>query len=430
MRTARFLIHGPEQPLLPARRLTWPVTAQERAVVRFATLQIFVLIYLQKFALFSPSFPLSVPMLTWFAGLTWMAVSRHLAFSPPRLAAYFIFTCCVLLSQAIAWGSLPSLFELLLLYGGMTLRADIPPASYRQILDRFTLFMIPPACIIITQYVYQKLTGLSNPITMTGLIPESWLTPNFIYEAHYPWNSPFMRPNGFFFLETSFASAFAASAAIIELTYFHRRVRATLMLTATFLSLGATGITMLIVAAPFLLPRSAPRVALRVAAGAVCIVVAIYAAGIPLPLSSRFAEISDQNSSGGERLLLPAMRLQTLATDPSYLVVGDGAGSGDPKKAANSARTPVMNAWPIVKLIQEYGLLTMISFVLLYVTGIAGDFNVPLKAALSVIFLFTGGYLLSPIMVELLLLFCFVLAPPRSNKIRDHGIRARSLPRP
>ena len=76
------------------------------------------------------------------------------------------------------------------------------------------MLMFFPACIIIVQYAYQKITGSGDPISMTPLVPKSLMMQGYIYEAHDPWNSPFMRPNGFFFLEPSFVSAFTASAAI------------------------------------------------------------------------------------------------------------------------------------------------------------------------------------------------------------------------
>jgi hypothetical protein len=47
-----------------------------------------------------------------------------------------------------------------------------------------------------------------------------------------------------------------ASAAIIEVTYFRRLSIITLMVSATFLSLGGTGITMLLVAFPSCSPAS------------------------------------------------------------------------------------------------------------------------------------------------------------------------------
>ena len=65
------------------------------------------------------------------------------------------------------------------------------------------------------------------------------------------------------------------------------------------------------------------------------------------------------------------------------------------------------------KLLYQYGLPAMISFLVLYILGIARFSNLPLKVALSIVYLFTGGYLLSPAMAELVILFLFILTPDR-----------------
>ena len=50
----------------------------------------------------------------------------------------------------------------------------------------------------------------------------------------------------------------------------------------------------------------------------------------------------------------------------------------------------------------------MISFIIFYMSGIAGNFNLPLKIALSIVYFFTGGYLLTPNLVGLLAILCFI----------------------
>ena len=72
---------------------------RERAVIGFADLQFFALIYLQKFALFAPSFSLSVPMLIMSVSVGWMAVSRNLGFVASRVAVFLVFISCCLFSE-------------------------------------------------------------------------------------------------------------------------------------------------------------------------------------------------------------------------------------------------------------------------------------------------------------------------------------------
>jgi hypothetical protein len=385
--------------------------AHERAVFVFATVQFAALIYLQKFALFATAFPLAMDMLIMFAGVGWMVLSGNLSFVPSRLAVFLVFLTFCFASEMLAGGSLPSVTQLVLLYVPMTLCANLSEDGYRRMVDRFIMLMVLPAGIMVMQYAYQKLTGLADPIDMQRFVPKSMLMPGFFYNAHYPWNSTFSRPNGFFFLEPSGASVATATAAILEITYFRRRWCVLLMILATFLSLAATGILMLMIAAPFLLYHENNRVAALVVIATLAVVIVAYMLDLPLPVISRADELSEVHSSGGQRLLLPAEEFWILLSDPSYIVTGAGAGSSLPSYGV---------IWPPVKLLREYGLLAMSSFLVLYIMGVAKYPGLALKIALSIIYFFGGGNLLTPPTVNLVILLLFVLPPDR---------RRRSLPR-
>ncbi len=382
---------------------------RDDAVVRFATLQFFCLIYLQKIAIGPSSFPLSLPMLVMFGSLCWMLLSRKIELAPMTLIFYLLFVSLCLVSelQVVGGSSLSSLMDVVLLYSFMTVSAPLPADRYLGVLNRFVYLMIFPACIITFQYFFQSLTGLGNPLNMDRILPSWLLLGGFIYEAPYHWGFAFMRPNGFFFLETSFASMFAASAAIIEITYFKRPALVALMVAATFLSLGGTGITMIIIAAPLLLARQTPRVAGLLLVVAIAGLVTADALHVTLPLLSRVSELGKDNSSGTGRLLIPAADLLRLLTDPAHLIKGTGAGSTTENAGS---------LWPIAKLLQEYGLATMASFIIFFLFGIVGSFNIPLKVALAITYNFTGGYLLNPVMVELLSLLCVIFVPIRPSE--------------
>jgi hypothetical protein len=385
---------------------------RERASVQFAALQLFALIYLQKFAVGPPTFPLSVPMLLMFASIGWMLVSGAIAISPVRLAWYACFVVICFQSQIFSGGSISSIAELILLYGCMTITVPLSEGAYRRVLNYFVVLMIVPAAVILFQYCYQKLTGLGNPLSMDELLPRSILLQGFIYDAHYPWYSTFQRPNGFFFLEPSFASLFAAAAAIVELTYFKRPWLVLLMLGATLASMGGTGLTMLVIAAPLLIARQSPRILiamLTIAALGLPVLVlnreGWLSSGEGIPFLSRLNELNNQDSSGFGRLIQPAQELLKLMADSNYLFAGTGAGSITPDFGS---------AWPATKLAKEYGLLSMVAFLLFFASSVMGAFNVPLKAAMVIAFQLTGGYLLGPTMVEAVLLLCVIFIPART----------------
>ena len=376
---------------------------QDRSVIQFATVQLFIVIYLQKIAIGPLSFQISLPILIMLGHIGVMLILGHMQFSPLRLGCYLMFASLCLLSQVLSGSSfsIPSIAELLLIYSFLTVTSFVSDASYRFVLKRFIGLMIIPALIVLVQYFYQKITGLGDPISMDRMFPKSILLQGFFYEAHYPWNSTFQRPNGFFFLEPSVVSMFTASAAIVEMTYFKRLPYALLMIGATAFSMGGTGLTMLLVASPFLLARQTVPVILLLCIMAVAAFAVAFALHVPLPLLSRVDELHQTTSSGSGRILIPAQRFMTLVFDPSHFLTGVGAGS---------TTAAFGNAWPILKLINEYGLLTTISYVALYLMAVARPYNVPLAVALSLIFHFTGGYLLDAIVVQFMaVIFCMVV---------------------
>jgi hypothetical protein len=374
---------------------------RDRAVLWFATVQMIAVIYLQKIAMSNGSLPVSLPMIIMFASVAWMIRSQNLQFDSTRLIPYLVFVFWCLYSQSLSGGSIPSILELILLYGCLTLRANLSYSAYLQLFDRFVKLMVVPAGIILMQYVYQKATGLSNPLDMDRMLPRGLLLPGFTYEFHYPWYSTFMRPNGFFFLETSFASMFTAAASIVEIIYFRRRFYVGLMLISTALTMGGTGISMLAVVTPFLLLRESPRLVIALLLLIVAYLIIVYLYDLPLLLSSRLDEFNHTRSSGSNRLVEPIGDLMRMLFDPSYFFLGSGAGSSKGL------------TWPVVKLGSDYGLISVIPFMVFYISSVAKNkVNLPLTIGLSFIYFFTGGYLLSPILVELLFLLCFLAVPP------------------
>jgi hypothetical protein len=383
------------------------VSDRDRAVIRFAAIQLFVLIYLEKLG----SGPVSLSIVLMTAHLAWMLVSRQLTVSRIRLGLYLGMCGFCIFSEALTVGSVLSVTELLVVCSFLTVEAEITETSYERILSIFINLMIVPALIVLAQYGYQRFTGRADPINMNNLLPASVLLQGYIYDAHYPWYSSFSRPNGFFLLEPSVASMLTASAAIIEVTYFRRLSIITLMVSATFLSLGGTGITVLLVAVPFLLARESARLASASAIlGIVALVIAV-SAGAELPLLSRMSELHQQGSSGSGRLLVPSLSIVAYAFDPTYFFTGAGAGSITGSDGA---------AWPLLKLTKEYGLLAALMFAALYLTACGGRFNLALKVSLSIIFNFASGSLLSPHGVPCLMLL-FTLCRPVALNLLPQG---------
>ena len=293
---------------------------EDHSAIQFATVQLFVAVYLQKFAVGPLSFQIGLPIPIMLGHIGFMLITGRMQFAPLRLGCYLMLASSCLLSQAIlnTRFSIPSLVELLLIYSFLTVTSFVSEFAYQLVLKRFIGLMIIPAVVVLVQYFYQRITGLSDPISMNGMFPKSVLLQGFSYDAHWPWNSTFQRPNGFFFLEPSIVSMFTASAAIIELTYFNRIRYAVLMIGATDFSTGGTGMTMLLIASPFLLARQTLPVVLLVGVAALMALFSAIALNVPLPLLSRINELHSATSSSGGRILVPAGQLATLLFDPSF----------------------------------------------------------------------------------------------------------------
>ena len=403
-----------------------PLRAIERSnrAVWFVVSQIFVTLYLQKLALGSDTFQVRVPMVILATGIVWLVIGETASFSMSRLGLYCALAGSCLVSTLISGfsGSAPSLLQFLLIYAFFAISVKMTEADYLRSMRWFIILMVPPAMIVLVQFSYQKLTGLPDPINMNELLPKTVLLQGFFYNANYPfWYSTFTRPNGFIFLEPSYASEYLALAAIVEVTYFRRPFVILLMISATMLSTGATGMVALLVASPLLLARQSPRLI------AICLILVAIGLGVgyatnQLPFLSRVDELGSQ-SSGSDRMLVPAKKLLELVFDPNYLISGLGAGA---------TTTDFGSAWAVVKLTNQYGLLVALLYSALFVAAIlANRENIPMKAALAFVFHVTGGYLFDITAVNFITLTCLCqITYPMHDGSSKHARRlfcARSL---
>jgi hypothetical protein len=391
------------------------ITKEERSIINFATFQLFSLLYLEKFAIGPATFQLTIPLLTYAFGFAWMIMLGRMGVDKYRLSLFLLMVGCCVFSSVMAnsAGSIPSMGQLFLVYAFFTASAPLPMRAYQTVLNRFIMLMILPAIIGLVQYGIQAVTGGGDPISMTNLVPQQFQVQGFFYEAHYPiFSSPFQRPNGFFFLEPSFFSFFTASAAVVEITYFRRPWVIILMVAATLLSFGGTGAAILGLASPFLLLRENPRLMLPLGVAVLVGLVVAFLLGVPLPLISRMNELDTGGVGGGGsgmlRLTLPFDYLIDRLSDPAYLFTGNGPGSTGATFGATSA-------WPILKMINEYGLVSTLVYVVLFMSLFTiSSLNLALKFAMIIIFHFTGGYLVDGISIQFFFIM-FAIEPTRQS---------------
>jgi hypothetical protein len=362
---------------------------------RALVVQLFALIYLQRVAVPVGGLMISVPLIATAGALAGLAVLRRLTFSRTRLVLFAVMGAAAASSQAVATGpvSLASLAYLLALYGVYTVRLEMEAGDFAAVWRAYAALMVVPALLVLAQYGWQLRAGPGSGLGFDVLFPDRLLLPGYVYQSSTEAWRTWDRPNGVVFLEPSFCSAFLALAFLNEALWLGRRALAALFLGALLLCSGATGLMLVAIAIAWRLRRS------RSAMLAVAAVGIVMVALIDSRLSTfgRLAELSRPGSSGYDRLVLPLASFYQLVGSPGAWLVGHGAGQ---------ITASFGNAWPMVKLAYEYGLPTAAAWLALFVAAIAGRERVGLRIAVLVVFQFTGGYLLSPIMVLFAALSC------------------------
>jgi hypothetical protein len=377
-------------------------------------LQIFALVFLQKLAIPIAGLPISLPMIVLYLGLPVMLFRGQLHLPPVRLAAMGLLTAVVVVTQVTIRTpfSAPSLLQFLLLYLPFVFAWRVAAEKYVTLMNIFQNAMLAGGAMVFVQLASQAALGLGKLPSLETFVPAAYLLHGYNYAAPIAWGQQFVRPNGFFFLEPSFASSFLASALIVELKFFHRLWRIVFYAAALLGTFAATGIVMVLAAAPLLLVTRNLRAAVVTGFAAVVGVVLALATGALDVFFSRFSELGSQRSSAFQRLIAPLDYLRQVYQNPNKVFVGVGAG--------NSNEIGV-SLWPMAKVMIEYGALAGLVFMVALAICMGRSVNRPLALALFIAYNFTGGFLLVPItVIQILLLVCLlqIYQPSRARRRR------------
>ncbi|WP_165073349.1 hypothetical protein [Paludisphaera rhizosphaerae] len=367
-------------------------------VVSFCRLQFFSLIYLQKFAIPAGSMSISIPMLIMMAGLGRLVIQGGACIEMRRGIAFAAFVSACLTSQMfVTDSSWLSMIFVVVLNAWLLLVRDIDSRALERIATCFVRFMYLPGGIVFLQHLCY-VTPLGDIFSMDRIVPSQFLLKGFVYTAEYGWKSGIMRPNGFFFLEPSFVSMYLAAAAITALRVHGDRLRAAFFAAACIGSTGATGMLMLAVGFLAVLVRRRLKTIAAISAAATIAVVVAFASGLGSQMSHRFEELSTEKSSGHGRLMMPVTTLIEILISGKNVCHGLGAGTITDDTGGS--------AWPILKVVYEYGVLAGIGYAALIALSLYRSPIPELTLALFVVFQFTGGYLVQPMLIGLLVLLC------------------------
>ncbi len=346
---------------------------------------------------------LSMPLI--FPIIGWLMIYAKAGIDPIRMAIYFLFSSAAILSCYLSGKafSASSVFLVLATYITWTVELRVSRHVYQRCMNVFVWAALVGAGLVIVQQLAQA-AGYPGWLNLETVIPEPLLQKGYNYLQPYEFLSKKIKPNGVFFLESSFVSQFVALGFVIEASLFRRMGRLALMGVALPLTYAGTGLIIVGLCLPVLLIRASAKLAFAGIAALALLGAAGYATGWYDTIAPRLTEVNREGSSGYYRYTAPTLEAMDRLNQPDAILAGDGAGG-----VWVDASDPTVHE-PVIKVLLEYGLLTALlytSFMLYCMFYRAPDFAISWAFLL---FLNTGGgYMLTPVVVLACLLGCILL---------------------
>ncbi len=396
--------------------------AQRRGVYAFFAAQVISLVFLQKLGITLGDKVLALALPLYLLGLVVLSVQQgKLEIHPTRLVLYLVFLASALLSQTIHGKtfSMTSMILVLTLYLPVIFRYAVDRALFLKCMRSFQTAMLAIAVIVFLQQISQRIWGFHVWPDMNKMVPEQFLIPNFNYWREMGYKVGVFQPNAFFFLEVSIVSQFLAIALIIEFEHLKRISWMVTLGLALLLTYAGTGLLVIACTVPFLLPRLSPRLLIGGFFAAVVAAIIGLQVGWLDQVATRVSEIQESGTSGYYRFVVPYNALVASFEDVDTLFFGMGAGAQ--VEAGNEAVT-----LPINKLLQEYGLITTVSFFLLFSYCLfEARPSVAVCVGLFVLFNVCGGSLAVPVYVLFYVLIgTFLRIEPDSPQARGEVLPA------
>jgi hypothetical protein len=378
---------------------------REQARIRLAfTILAVSAVFLQKFGFSLAGGALGLDALILWGVVLWLFASGSAVIEQSRFVPFVAMLFAIALSLAVGTlghqevKSYPALIIFLAMYATMLFRVDVDRATFLSCLKNFQLVMMIVAWIVIGQQILQYTVGNKYWPNLDRLVPASLLIQGYAYIRPYAWNSPYLTPNGIFFLEPSSASGFLALALAAEIVWFQRIKSLALLGVALIAGMAGSGPTIIALFSPLLFFKMGARLRRWAIGLGLPLLLIAGAAGALSHFTQRTAEFSHDNSSAYARIVVPFESTVTLAENQDYLVTGNGPGSSP--KGDNQVQ------WPANKLIFEYGLLTALLFHVFLVLAILGFPASRTMASIVLIpHLFFGGGFVSHTNIMLLVMF-------------------------
>jgi hypothetical protein len=246
---------------------------------------------------------------------------------PSRSVLFLVLVCRVTLSLYLAGGyrSLPAVIVFLRMYGTMVSQVDVDRAILLMCVNKFQSCMYWIAWIIIGQQIIQYTIGDNCWPNLNNLLPSPLLIGGYAYWRPYSCKSPYLIPNEVLFLEPSVASDYWAITLAAEILWFSRLKRIALFGVALLVGMAARGpVVTSLFFVPLLFKMECRLRGWVVGFGAPLLLVAALS-GVLSHYTDRSTDFSQSNSNAYGRLVVPFDQSLNIATDPSYVITGNGA---------------------------------------------------------------------------------------------------------
>ena len=341
-------------------------------VVRWFTIDLVLVVLTQKFAIpLGESGQIALALVIHLSIVAYLLLQGCVFVSGRRLVAFSVFAAIATIVQMrLPAPSFESLVLMLATASMFIFVTHVTADAFHLILDRFVRLALLAAALVGVDWAFQVL-GSAMP-SLEAIMPKALVYTQYNYIQPIVWGSPWVKPNGLFFLETSHVSQFIAMGLVIEGALFRRPLFAIALATGLLTTYGGTGMTLLLVCVLSLLVQMGSRFVLIALLAAPLLVGLASVAGVADNFMSRSGEFFEETSSGYNRFILPAKWTLDALTGPQDRAwLGDGAGAM-PKAAVDDAGGGL--AWPpYTKITVEYGAIALIAWLVYLSMSVFGD---------------------------------------------------------
>lgn len=375
--------------------------AVDRFVVWLVTIDLVLLMLLQKFALpLSGDSQVSMLLITHYGVLGIFLLARRAAVDATRLVLFAVFAVLAFVGQFSTDRAFSptSLLLAVAIYAALVLVMPINAETHRRILANFQLVVAVVCLLVFLDHAIQ-LTGHDMP-NIEKVMPDKMIYQEFVYIQPLYYGSPFSKPNAIFLLEASTTSQLIAIALVLELAFFQRLRFLLLFGCALIATFAGTGLLLVLLGVPFLLRRLSPALIATGVAAAVVALGLAAASGWFEVVAKRFDEHEHTGSSAYARFIAPVETVSELMDDePGKILFGIGAG--------NIERRPGIVWMPFAKVIDEYGVIIFLAWLGFFSFVVVGS-GVPfLVAWLALVqYHLLNGSFLVPLNVYLCCVLC------------------------